>query len=201
MGLISIPTISDGTVIDANDVNNPLNTIVNEINGSISYDNLADSAVTTDKLSDGATTTAKVANGAITTAKFKPSYFEYKEPVGSNYTTTSTSVVDVGVSTTYTAGATNETLFITVDILYYKASAGSMYVYLNVDGTQLEGGLYADTGNSWMQGSRSWFVNVNAGQTVTIKLTWASNGGGTNNISRSASVHTPHIKGWSFYRD
>jgi len=139
-------------------------------------------------------------NGAITSAKFSPSYFEYKQPTGSNFTTTSATVVDVGVSTTYTAGATNETLYITVNILYYKATAGGMYVFLNVDGTQLDGGLYVDTGNAWIQGSRSWFVDVDAGQTVTIKLTWSTIGGGTANMSRSSSVHTPHIKGWSFYR-
>lgn len=65
MGLISIPTISDGTVIDANDVNNPLNTIVNEINGNLTYDNLASNSVTTPKIADDAVTSAKIPDEAI----------------------------------------------------------------------------------------------------------------------------------------
>lgn len=60
MGLISVPTISDGTVIDANDVNNPLNTIVNELNGNLNYDNISNSAITTDKLENGSVTVAKL---------------------------------------------------------------------------------------------------------------------------------------------
>ena len=41
MGLISVTNIADGTVIDANDVNSPINTIVNEINGNLSEANMA----------------------------------------------------------------------------------------------------------------------------------------------------------------
>lgn len=41
MGLISVTNIADGTVIDANDVNSPINTIVNEINGNLSEANMS----------------------------------------------------------------------------------------------------------------------------------------------------------------
>jgi hypothetical protein len=64
MGLISIDNIADGTSIDAADVNTPLNTIVNEINGSLNADNLAANAVTTAKIADGNITNAKLSTTA-----------------------------------------------------------------------------------------------------------------------------------------
>lgn len=59
MGLISPQQISDGTTIDAADVNTPINTIANEVNGSLDANNLADDAVTTAKIADDAVTDAK----------------------------------------------------------------------------------------------------------------------------------------------
>lgn len=70
MGLISVTNIADGTVIDANDVNSPINAIVNEINGNLSEANLDNSAITTDKLAAEAVTTAKITNGAVTYDKW-----------------------------------------------------------------------------------------------------------------------------------
>lgn len=69
MGLISVTNIADGTNIDAQDVNSPINTIVNEINGNLSEANLANSAATTAKIADSAVTTAKIADANVTTAK------------------------------------------------------------------------------------------------------------------------------------
>ena len=60
MGLISPQQISDGTTIDAADVNTPINTIANEFNGNIDSDNLAANAVGTSEIADGAVTYAKL---------------------------------------------------------------------------------------------------------------------------------------------
>lgn len=62
MGLISVPGVSDGTVIDAADVNIPINTIVNEINGKLDTNNFANSAVTTSDISDSAVTYVKLSS-------------------------------------------------------------------------------------------------------------------------------------------
>lgn len=68
MGLISFTNISDGTTIDAADVNSPLNTIYNDYNGNIDSTNLADNAVTTAKITDANITASKFGVGAITGA-------------------------------------------------------------------------------------------------------------------------------------
>lgn len=69
MGLINYSNISDGTTVDASDVNNPFNTIYNEFNGNIDGNNLVDNAITTAKITDSSVTTAKIADASITNAK------------------------------------------------------------------------------------------------------------------------------------
>lgn len=65
MGTISVTNITDGTTMDAADVNNQVNTIVNEFNGNIDNANIKSSAaIATSKLADDAGIThAKVAAG------------------------------------------------------------------------------------------------------------------------------------------
>jgi hypothetical protein len=60
MPSINITTISDGSVASASQVNTPLNTIVNAINGNLDSDNLAANAVTTAKIADSAVTSEKI---------------------------------------------------------------------------------------------------------------------------------------------
>lgn len=67
MGTISITPISDGTQVDADDVNSRINTITNEFNGSISATNLASNAVTNTKIADDAVTAAKIDFGGAGT--------------------------------------------------------------------------------------------------------------------------------------
>lgn len=67
MGTINPATVSDGETIDASDLNNPINTIANEINGNLDSDNLASNAVTTAKIQDSAVTPAKLLSGTGST--------------------------------------------------------------------------------------------------------------------------------------
>lgn len=69
MGSISFTAITDGSAIDASDVNGPLNTIYDDYNGSIDSNNLADNAVTTAKITDANVTTAKIADANVTMPK------------------------------------------------------------------------------------------------------------------------------------
>lgn len=52
MGLINYSNISDGTTIDASDVNNPFNTIYNEFNGNIEGSNIKNATITQEKLAN-----------------------------------------------------------------------------------------------------------------------------------------------------
>lgn len=61
MGLINFSNITDGTSIDANDVNNPLNTIYDEFNGNITNANIAAAAaISGTKLADDSVTGVKI---------------------------------------------------------------------------------------------------------------------------------------------
>lgn len=62
MSNISFTAITDGSSIDASDVNGPLNTIYDDYNGSIDSNNLADNAVTTAKITDANVTMPKISN-------------------------------------------------------------------------------------------------------------------------------------------
>lgn len=62
MSNISFTQVTDGSAIDASDVNGPLNTIYDDYNGSIDSNNLADNAVTTAKITDANVTPAKWTN-------------------------------------------------------------------------------------------------------------------------------------------
>lgn len=74
MGLITIPTITDGSTIDANDVNNIANPIVNELNGNIDYYNLKDNSITQAKLASNSVTTDKIADANVTMPKILNPY-------------------------------------------------------------------------------------------------------------------------------
>jgi len=69
MTLISYSKITDGSTVDASDVNTPLDTIYNDHNGGIDSTNLADNAVTTAKITNANVTTAKLADASVTRAK------------------------------------------------------------------------------------------------------------------------------------
>lgn len=54
MGTINPATVSDGESIDASDLNSPINTIANEINGNLDNDNIdASAAIDASKLAGG----------------------------------------------------------------------------------------------------------------------------------------------------
>jgi hypothetical protein len=62
MSNISFTEITDGSNIDASDVNGPLNTIYDDYNGNIDSNNLATNAVTTAKITDANVTVPKLSN-------------------------------------------------------------------------------------------------------------------------------------------
>lgn len=97
MGSVSPTQISDGTSIDASDVNTPVNELANVINGNIETVNLADSAVSTAKIADDAVTGAKIA-----------SYNIIHQDVGSAIANVNDLVIKTGFA--YVAGAASTAL-------------------------------------------------------------------------------------------
>lgn len=66
MAIISPAQISDGTTIDAADVNNPINTIANEFNGNIDNNNIKTAAaIDGSKIADNSISASKLQNAAV----------------------------------------------------------------------------------------------------------------------------------------
>ncbi len=124
---------------------------------------------------------------------------QYQQPSGTNWSTTSTVNVDLGFATTYTAGDVDETVKITLDILLNQSTTGTVYLYLDIDGVAQLGRCYNNANNSWIQQTRTWLVDVDAEDTITIKLRWKVTGG-TGSVSRGATTHNPMMTMESFPR-
>lgn len=181
MGLISVTNIADGTVIDANDVNSPINTIVNEVNGNLSEANLDNSAVTTDKLADGAITTAKISNGAVTTAKISNPY-KFSAYKASNQSITSGKILydTVRYDTNNNFDSTNNRYTVPVNG-YYNIHASAQWLQAtpaNVDCSiriYVDGSFVFKGGNiktvAYPQPEVSTTIYLTASQYVEIYIT------------------------------
>jgi hypothetical protein len=71
MGIILTPTITDGSTIDANDVMNITNPIVNEVNGNLDAYNIKDAAMTESKIATDAVVTTKIKDLNVTLQKLE----------------------------------------------------------------------------------------------------------------------------------
>lgn len=117
MGLISFTEVTDGNTANAADLNTPLNTIYDEVNGNLQAVNLADDAVTTAKLADSSVTADKRTGGfkvgvitttnltstgskAITGVGFEPSFIEVHVNLDTSAAGASRSSVGVSDGTT-----------------------------------------------------------------------------------------------------
>ena len=78
MGLISISGPSDGQTIDAADVNTPLNTIANEINGNLDNSNIKSSAaIDASKLASGSITNTQLATSVSPVTRLSEGFIDY----------------------------------------------------------------------------------------------------------------------------
>jgi len=73
MSIITVTQPSDGTTIDAADVNDQVNTILQDYNGNIDSDNLATSAVIAAKIASNSVETAKIKDANVTAGKLATS--------------------------------------------------------------------------------------------------------------------------------
>lgn len=70
MSLINVNLPSDGTTADVADYNDPINTIVNEVNGNLDNSNIdASAAIAGSKLAGGSVGTTQISDNAVTASK------------------------------------------------------------------------------------------------------------------------------------
>lgn len=117
MGLISPTYISDGTQVDAVDVNSMVQTIASEFNGGIDASNIEDNAITTAKIADSAISTAKVAADAITNAT------AVIDTVGQSQLITGTTLTDITNASSGSLTTSGGDLFLIATFGGYKSTA------------------------------------------------------------------------------
>ncbi len=113
----------------------------------------------------------------------------YRHPSGTSPSTTSTSYVDTGVETIYTAGDRDETVKVIISILFRVVTSGWIYVALEVDGVVQNGVFYNDYYNAWNRTSRTFMFDVNRNCSARLRLVMkvSSNTGTLNTSSTSWS--------------
>ena len=188
MANISVSLPSDGETVDVADYNTPINTIVNEINGSLDNSNItAAAAIAGSKLADASVPSSKLSLGAAGAA------------VDTAQTTTSTSYANlstVGPAVTVIVGA-NGLLLVGYNFSAYNSTASlrnNMSIELSGantisagSSTQLEG-QFRDPLSSGNQGSNigntTLLTGLNPGST-TLTAKYQVQGGTGTFASRS----------------
>lgn len=153
MGNISPTYISDGTQIDAEDVNSLVRTVVNEFNGSIDSNNLAANSVNTSELASDAVTTAKIADEAVTTDKIDFTTF------GTSFDTAYTAQAAVSSVSLARIRITADILFVTLTFVLGSSVDDNTtdlvqinYATLGITSTQTVAVCgFSDIGNAIMQ--------------------------------------------------
>jgi hypothetical protein len=167
VGLISVSQSADGETAEAADINGPVNTIANEINGNLDNANIKTAAaIATSKLAtDAGISTGMVADAAITPAKFTNPYkFAVHrgsaQNVGSAATKVQFETEEFDSNSNYD-NATNYRYVAPVDGFYQinfsitTTSAGS--------GTNITVYLYKNGSSIWLQN-----VDANAGNSPGV---------------------------------
>lgn len=146
-------------------------------------------------------TTAMLADKAVTTRKFKPTTINSTTDgfvvQGVRFTTTSTSYVAVpGCSMNYTAGPTNERLFIRMDTMCYATpSTGEVALYVNGVGEVTT--LYVDPATPWARAGQNYIIDVAANATITLVIRIKAAGGTTCHITNEQPYWMPTLRGFS----
>lgn len=195
--------IADGVVTDTS-----------LLDGAVTTNKLSDSAVTTAKIAAGAVqttdlgdasvTTAKLADNSVTTRNFSPSVINSNfTPAGSRWqqTVASTWQTVTNCSMTYTAGPTNERLFLTMSLMAYKDTGGNGEGRLAVNGVGMTQQIYFDSSWAWARTGIDYVVDVAAGATITLAVqTMNASGSGNMWVTNEVAKWMPKITGFSVWR-
>lgn len=107
------------------------------------------------------------------------------------WTTTSTTDVNSGIYAVYTADDRDETVKVTIDIMFYHQTSGWFKVSLYVNGDVQTGVFYCDVGTlSWQRVSRTFVFNVNKNCSARCEL-WGRVSAGTGNLHTSSTAYNP----------
>ena len=202
MAQVPYAPIEDGQEATNQLFNSRFLALHNAINGGLDAANLADNAITTPKLADGSVTTSKIPNAAITTAKFNPGTIDFLKPLTSNFNSTNTSYQDVPQgSITYTAGPTNEKLFLFFTAMLIAEGGGAAHATLSLNGVDQPENLYVEAASRWQIQTRTYTMDVNANQTVTIKMRHRAGNASFNTIFHADNaLWRASIRGFSVWR-
>lgn len=209
--------VTDANITDRRTRLTIANDVVSEssiLNGAVTTNKLGDGAVTSAKILDGtiatadyadlSVSTAKLANAAVTTPKFNPSVINSNfTPAGARWqqTVASTWQTVTNCSMNYTAGATNERLFIHMTIMAFKDTGGNGEGRLAVNGVGQTHQIYFDSSWAWARTGMNYVVDVNAGQTVSLAVqTMNASGGGNMWVTNEVAKWMPKLTGFSTWR-
>lgn len=205
MGSVSPAQVSDGTTIDASDVNNPINTIANEFNGNIDNTNIkAAAAITGSKLADNSidiTTKASSWDGwiqvtdtftyASATTITVPSDATTKYSVGDKLKMTNS-----GTKYFYIVGVAATVLTVTGGTDYTVANAAISGVYYSKAATPLSFPYTFAFTPSWTNITVGNGTNVGAfsmdGKRVTVRTKFTL--GSTSSVGTNPSYAYPITK-------
>jgi len=149
MGTISLTLPQDGDTIEAGDVNTPLNTIKDVINGNLDSDNLASNAVTT----------AKITNSNVTSQKVSLTYGASTESISG---ATGASWADIGTGFSITTPVNNCVVWVCfAGLLTVVGATDTARISIGVGGAGQEGVWYSQYTN----------VASTAGETVPLGFT------------------------------
>lgn len=182
MSLISPAQISDGTTIDAADVNNPINTIANDYNGNIDNSNIKSAAAI-----DGAKVATNTVNTDTKHISIPTKFSVYKTTTQSAVATTTkitwdTELFDTGsnfATSTFTAPSAGFYWF--KASLYVSSSTTFAYVSLYKNGVlYTPGDAQSSSASGDIVLSVTELLQLTTSDTVDVRV--AFSGGGTRDI-------------------
>lgn len=144
-------------------------------------------------LNDLAITTAKLAMSAADHTKIKPQIINGDSTATVRFTTTSNSFVDVpGLDVVYTAPANCAMRIFLIPTVFITAGSSAAYSRITANGVKVDNSESYHVGSSVQVVSRPCFVDVAAGQTVTLRVQAKSDAGSMGVVNEGTGAAVDH---------
>ena len=101
-------------------------------------------------------------------------------------------------SLTYTAGSTNERLFIWLGVMAYKAT-GTAEIWLYVNGSPVGTSIYIDPATPWYRGEVLNIVDVTASSVTTLAVYGVNAAANDFQVTNELARWMPTLRGFSIY--
>jgi hypothetical protein len=181
-GNVTSAKILNGTIIAVDLANGSIITVT-IADGAVTYSKIADGAVTNSKIADGAVTNGKIADGAVTNGKMALGAIPFSSNSSvTQYSTSSTSWVDMPNNTVSVTVQRPSTLWIMFSTDAYNAAGSWVYVQALVNGsTGPAPNTMLLTGSTfWGSYACNFYYYANATSypaTFTVSIQWEVIGG------------------------